>query len=158
MARIGNYADDDVAGWLMGSPEMAPGFAGFSDAVYNRSRLPIGVRELARMAVAFANECSVCQNTRFVQSGELDVDFYADADQWRTSPRYSDAERIAAEFAHRFATDHVGLREDGEFWARAHEHLDDGLLTDLALSCAFWVGSGRALRVLDVGQSCKINL
>ncbi|MBN7457723.1 carboxymuconolactone decarboxylase family protein, partial [Mycobacteroides abscessus subsp. abscessus] len=45
-----------------------------------------------------------------------------------------------------------------EFWERARQHFDDGLLTDLALSCAFWVGSGRALRVLDVGQSCKINL
>lgn len=98
------------------------------------------------MAVAFANECSVCQNTRFVQSGELDGDFYAEADRWRTSARYSEAERTAAEFAHRFATDHVGLREDDEFWERARQYFDDGLLTDLALSCAFWVGSGRAAR------------
>ena len=71
---------------------------------------------------------------------------------------YNEAERVAAEFGHRFATDHIGLREDDEFWRRAREQFSDELLTDLALSCALWVGLGRALRVLDVGQSCSLTL
>jgi hypothetical protein len=62
------------------------------------------------------------------------------------------------EFAHRFATDHTGLRDDEDFWERASVHLDDELLTDLAISCAMWVGMGRMLRTLDIGQSCKITL
>jgi hypothetical protein len=62
------------------------------------------------------------------------------------------------EFAYRFATDHTALRDDEDFWKRAGEHFSDELLTDLALSCALWVGMGRVLRTLDIGQSCKITL
>jgi hypothetical protein len=32
--------------------------------------------------------------------------------QWRTWPGYSAQERLAAEFAHRFATEHIVLRDD----------------------------------------------
>ena len=72
--------------------------------------------------------------------------------------RYSDQERIAAEFAYRFATDHTGLRDDEDFWTRAAAHFSDELLTDLALSCAMWLGMGRMLRTLDIGQACTITL
>ena len=40
----------------------------------------------------------------------------------------------------------------------ASEQFDDELLTDLALSCAMWLGMGRMLRTLDIGQTCKITL
>jgi len=62
------------------------------------------------------------------------------------------------EFAHRFATEHTALRDDEDFWERAAVHFDDELLTDLAISCAMWVGMGRMLRTLDIGQSCRITL
>ncbi len=78
--------------------------------------------------------------------------------QWRTWPGFTEQERTAAEFAHRFATEHVKLRDDEEFWARCAEHFSDELLTDLALSCAMWVGMGRMLRTLDIGQTCKVTL
>ena len=88
----------------------------------------------------------------------LDEDLYNHAGVWQTWPGYSEQERIAAEFAYRFATDHTGLRDDEDFWARAAEHFSDELLTDLALSCAMWLGMGRMLRTLDIGQACKITL
>jgi alkylhydroperoxidase family enzyme len=88
----------------------------------------------------------------------IDEEFYNHASEWRSWPGYSPAERIAAEFAYRFATDHAALRDDEEFWVRCDEHFDDELLTDLALSCAMWLGMGRVLRTLDIGQSCKIDL
>lgn len=71
---------------------------------------------------------------------------------------YSAQERIAAEFAERFAADHTGLRDDEDFWERAGEHFSDELMADLALSCAMWLGMGRMLRTLDIGQSCRIML
>ena len=43
------------------------------------------------------------------------------------------------------------MRDDEEFWARCAEHFDEELLTDLALSCAMWLGMGRMLRTLDIG-------
>ena len=39
-----------------------------------------------------------------------------------------------------------------------HEDDHDQLLADLALSCALWVGMGRMLRTLDIGQACKLTL
>ncbi|HKV20554.1 MAG TPA: carboxymuconolactone decarboxylase family protein [Mycobacterium sp.] len=160
MSRIGDFADDDAAAWAVRSPEIGTGMVAFVDAVYNKNRLPMRVRELARMVIALDNECVVCQNTRDSEGSAagVDEDLYDHAAVWRTWPGYSDQERIAAEFAERFASDHTGLRDDEDFWDRARDHFSDELMTDLALSCAMWLGMGRMLRTLDIGQSCKITL
>ncbi|OBB15154.1 carboxymuconolactone decarboxylase [Mycobacteriaceae bacterium 1482268.1] len=160
MSRIGDFADDDAAAWAVKSPDIGAGMLKFSRAVYTKNRLPMRVRELARMVIALDNECVVCQNTRDSEgiAAGVDDDLYDHAAEWRTWPGYSAQERIAAEFAERFATDHTGLRDDEDFWARAGEHFSDELMADLTLSCAMWLGMGRMLRTLDIGQSCKITL
>jgi alkylhydroperoxidase family enzyme len=160
MSRIGDFADDDAAAWVTQSPDIGVAMAGFTHAVYNKNRLPMRVRELARMVIALDNECVVCQNTRDSAGIEAGVDeaLYDHAAEWRTWPGYSEQERVAAEFAERFAGDHTGLRDDEEFWDRCRAELSEELLTDLALSCAMWLGMGRMLRTLDIGQSCKITL
>jgi AhpD family alkylhydroperoxidase len=160
VSRIGDFADDDVAGWVALSPDLGAAMAGFSNAVYTRNRLPLRVREIARVVLARANECEVCLNTRDADGpgAGVDEDLYDHAAQWRTWPGYSDRERLAAEFAHRFATDHAGLRDDHGFWLRCREHFSDELLADLAISCAMWLGMGRMLRTLDIGQACRITL
>ncbi|MUL85515.1 MULTISPECIES: carboxymuconolactone decarboxylase family protein [unclassified Mycolicibacterium] len=160
MSRIGEFPDDDVAGWILRSPEIGTAMANFTNAVYTKGRLPLRVRELARMVIALDNECVVCQNTRDADgvAAGVDEDLYDHAAEWRTWPGYSAQERIAAEFAQRFAGDHTELRDDEDFWERAGEHFDAELLTDLALSCAMWLGMGRMLRTLDIGQTCRITL
>lgn len=160
MSRIGAFADDDLAGWFVKSPEIGGALAGFSDAVYNRNRLPMRVRELARMVIAEANECAVCVNTRDADgtAAGVDEELYDQALEWRTWHGYSEQERIAAEFAYRFATEHTALRDDEDFWSRCSEQFSDELLADLALSCAMWVGMGRVLRTLDIGQTCKLTI
>ena len=160
MSRIGDFADDDAAGWIAISPELGSAMAAFSRAVYNRNRLPMRVREIARAVIADDNECVVCMNTRDADgpAAGVDEDLYAHATEWRTWSGFSDQERLAAEFAHRFATAHTVLRDDDEFWRRCREHFSDELLADLALSCAMWVGMGRMLRTLDIGQACRITL
>ena len=160
MSRIGDFPDDDVAGWILKSPDIGTAMAGFSRAVYNDNRLPMRVRELARIVIAHDNECAVCVNTRDADgpAAGVDEDLYAHALDWRTWPGFTEQERIAAEFAHRFATEHTKLREDEDFWARCSGHFSDELLADLALSCAMWVGMGRMLRTLDIGQSCAITI
>ncbi|OBK78680.1 carboxymuconolactone decarboxylase family protein [Mycobacterium sp. 1274761.0] len=160
MSRIGDFPDDDAAAWAVKSPGIGAGLVAFTNAVYKKNRLPMRVRELARMVIALNNECVVCQNTRDGEgvAAGVDEDLYDHAAQWRTWPGYSEQERIAAEFAERFASDHTALRDDEDFWARAGEQFSDELMADLALSCAMWLGMGRMLRTLDIGQSCKITL
>jgi alkylhydroperoxidase family enzyme len=159
MSRIGPFPDDDAAAWAVKSPDIGAGLLAFTRAVYDKNRLPMRVRELARMVIALDNECMVCQNTRDSEgiAAGVDEDLYDHAAEWRTWPGYSAQERIAAEFAERFAGDHAGLRDDEGFWERASEHFSDELLTDLALSCALWLGMGRMLRTLDIGQTCTIT-
>jgi AhpD family alkylhydroperoxidase len=159
-SRIGAFADDDVTAFAVKSPELGGAMANFSHAVYTKGRLPMRVRELARIVIAQSNECVVCINTRDSAglAAGVDEEFYDHAAEWRTWSGYSDAERIAAEFAYRFATDHTGLRDDEDFWTRADAHFDGELITDLALSCAMWLGMGRVLRTLDIGQTCSITL
>jgi AhpD family alkylhydroperoxidase len=160
MSRIGHFPDDDVAGWILKSPDIGAAMAGFSQAVYNRNRLPMRVRELARIVIAHDNECAVCVNTRDADgpAAGVDEELYEHALDWGTWPGFTEQERVAAEFAHRFATEHTELRDDEDFWSRCEEQFSDELLADLALSCAMWVGMGRMLRTLDIGQTCKITL
>lgn len=160
MSRIGDFEDDDVTGFAVTSPDLGSAMALFTNAVYTKGRLPLRMREGARIVIAYANECVVCQNTRDAEgeANGVDEEFYDHAAEWRTWEGYSDAERIAMEFAHRFATDHTGLRDDEDFWERAGRHISNELMTDLAISCAAWVGMGRMLRTLDIGQTCKITL
>ena len=122
MSRIGDFADDDAAGWVKKSPDIGVAMARFTNAVYTKNRLPMRVRELARMVIALDNECVVCQNTRDSEgvAAGVDEDLYDHAAEWRTWPGYSAQERVAAEFAERFASDHTGLRDDEDFWDRCH--------------------------------------
>jgi AhpD family alkylhydroperoxidase len=160
MSRIGTFADDDVYGWASKSPDLGGAIANFSQAVYTKNRLPMRTRELARAVIAHDNECTVCMNTRDADGPAAGVDeaLYEHALEWRTWPGYSEQERLAAEFAHRFGTEHTKLRDDEDFWSRCGEHFSEELLADLAMSCALWVGMGRMLRTLDIGQACKLTL
>jgi alkylhydroperoxidase family enzyme len=83
-----------------------------------------------------------------------DESFYAEVSQWRTSPRYSDRERLTIEFAERFAEEPKVLASDEGFWTRAHEHFSDGELVDLAHCVAAWVGLGRVAHVLGFDSVC----
>jgi AhpD family alkylhydroperoxidase len=154
------FADDDLTSWIMKSPELGDAIGGFSDAVYNRNRLSMRTRELARVVIAHSNECAVCIDARVGDGPAVGVDeeLYDHALEWRTWRGYSDQERLAAEFAYRFATGHTALRDDEDFWTRCGEHFSEELLADLALSCALWLGMGRVLRTLDIGQTCKLPL
>ncbi|ROH92112.1 carboxymuconolactone decarboxylase family protein [Stagnimonas aquatica] len=151
---------DDLGSWMALQPSMAPGLVAFSNAVYGQSQLPRRVQEIARMRIALANECSVCQGARWAAGSDdgLDEAFYAQVADWRLSPIYSPREKLAAEYAERFASDHVGLRADAGFWQRLRADFSDAEIVDLALCCALWLGAGRTMRVLDVGQSCALTL
>jgi alkylhydroperoxidase family enzyme len=92
----------------------------------------------------------VCRDTR-ARAGETagaDEPFYREVTDWRSSTELSVREKLAAEFAYRFALDHLAM--DDDFWARLREAFADEEVADLTMCCAAFLGMGRALAVLDV--------
>src|ERR1700757_1650891 len=116
MSRIGTFTDDDLDGWILKSPDLGRAPAGFSRAAYTKNRLPLRTRELARGVSAHNNECIVCVNPRDADGPAegVDEELYDHALEWRTWPGYSEQERLAGGFAHRFAPQQKVLpgRED----------------------------------------------
>jgi alkylhydroperoxidase family enzyme len=136
--------------WALLRPQMAAGMGALSDAVYANTRLALREREAARWTIALINDCVVCQDTRARDGAAdgVDEEFYAEVAGWRSSAALSDRERLAAEFAQRFALDHQAM--DDDFWARLRGAFDDGEVADLTMCCGMFLGLGRALAVVGV--------
>jgi len=136
--------------WALMRPEMAAGMGKLSSAVYGHSRLSVREREAARWTIALINDCAVCQDTRARRGPEAGADegFYRDVADWRTTGALSERERLAAEFAQRFALEHLGM--DDELWDRLHAAYADDELADLTMCCGMFLGLGRVMAVVGV--------
>ena len=66
----------------------------------------------------------------------------------------SERERLSAEFAERYATDHLGM--DDAFWGRLHAAFSDDELVDLALCVGSWLALGRFNQVFDIDGGCRV--
>jgi len=144
-AGLGEHAN-----WMLARPEIAIAMGGLSSAVYTQSKLDVREREAARFTIALINDCAVCRATR-AKSGEaagIDEGFYGEIPDWRSTDELSDRERMAAEFAQRFATDHQGM--DDDLWDRLRGLYSDEEIADLTMCCGAWLGMGRAMAVIGV--------
>ena len=150
--------------------------AGFSHAVYTRTQLSCREFEAARMRTAQLNGCAICRDFRaardapamFRVGGEPAPDlvtnngpapdeaFYQSVALWRTAECFSARERLAIEFAERFAEQPKVLSADDHFWTRMHEHYADGEIVDLAHCVAAWMGLGRIAHVLGFDTVCLV--
>jgi len=152
MARISfpEHGLGEHVDWALSRPEMAVGMGALSKAVYENTKLALREREAARFTIALINDCVVCRDTRARHGQEAGVDegFYGEVASWRTSEALSDRERLAAEFAQRFALDHLAM--DDDFWARLHGAFADDELADLTMCCGMFLGLGRVLAVIGV--------
>jgi alkylhydroperoxidase family enzyme len=136
--------------WALLRPKMAAGMGQLSAAVYENSQLSVRERESARWTIALINDCAVCRDTR-ARDGETagaGEPFYVEVTDWRSATGLSDRERLAAEFAERFALDHLAM-DDG-LWDRLHAAFDEGELADLTICCGMFLGMGRTLAVVGV--------
>jgi alkylhydroperoxidase family enzyme len=142
---LGEHVD-----WALLRPEMAVGMGALSKAVYENTRLALREREAARWTIALINDCVVCRDTRARDGAQAGVDegFYGEVASWRTSDALSDREKLAAEYAERFALDHLAM--DDEFWGRLHDAYADDELADLTMCCGMFLGLGRVLAVIGV--------
>ena len=155
MARIDipeGDGGDAVMVWSM-RPEMAPAVGKLIDAVYHKSILPTRERELARMRVAQLNSCGACANFRAasVREQAISEELYESVERFRTDDRFTDREKLAIEYAERFATDHAGI--DDTFFASLRAAFSDAEIVDLTLCLGAFVGLGRFLAVLGLDEA-----
>ena len=119
-----------------------------------KSELPRRLHELVRMRVAKINGCVVCMSWRNPTWCD-DETLLATVEDWATAPGFTDAERVALEYAERFCLDSQGI-DDG-LLDRLGQHFDSGMIVDLTLVVGKYLALGRFAQVLGVDQSCELT-
>ncbi|MFC4128306.1 carboxymuconolactone decarboxylase family protein [Nocardia rhizosphaerae] len=147
----------DPIGYVWG--EMVPGIgvaaAAFSLSVYEHSTLGLREFEAARLRIAQLNGCLFCQDWRTERDGQkVEPEFAEAVTEWRTTDRFDERARLAAEYAERYALDHHGL--DDAFWSRMFEHYSQAEVVELSMSIGSWLAFGRLNRVLGLDTACVL--
>jgi alkylhydroperoxidase family enzyme len=133
-------------------PELGAAATRLVDAAYNKSILPVRVREAARMRIAQLNDCTVCLAFRAdkVRAQGLGEDFYLAVGS-PEEDALSEQERLAVEYAERFATDHSSI--DDAFVERLRAAFTDSEVLDLTICLSAFLGLGRTLRALGITET-----
>jgi len=125
---------------------------------YQQSILPAEERELARMRIAQINDCIACSDFRApsVLEAALAPELYDNVAAYATYPGYTPRQRLAIEYAERFANEPATM--DDAFFGRLRGLFSDEEVLDLTLCVAVFLGLGRSLAVLGVDLSCAIDV
>jgi AhpD family alkylhydroperoxidase len=143
---------DAVQIWSL-QPELGAAAMNLVEAAYNKSILPVRVREAARIRIAQLNACTVCLAFRAdkVKSQGLTEEFYCRVGDPDEAGNYSPQERLAVEYAERFATDHASI--DDAFVERLRGSFTDSEIFDLTVCMSAFLGLGRTLRALGITET-----
>jgi alkylhydroperoxidase family enzyme len=82
-------------------------------------------------------------------------EMYAHVAEYRDRDDYTEREKLAIEYAERFALDHRNI--DDELFARLREHYGDDEILDLSICLVAFMGLGRVLSVLRIDPSCSAD-
>lgn len=150
-------APEAVRVWEL-RPEMGAMVDGMVRTVYGSSILPAPEREVARMRIAQLNACQACATFRApsVRDAGVEEDLYTHLAEYQSYPGYSERQRLAIEYAGRFATDHDSI--DDELFARLRQAFTDAEILDLTMCVAAYLGLGRALAVLGIENPADLDL
>lgn len=132
------------------APALAQAMVAFTEAGRKHGRLDARLIELVRLRVSFFNQCRSCMATRYddaIAAG-LTEDLVCSLEKPAEAADLTDAERVALEFAERFATDHLSITD--ELFDRLRRHFSDGELMELSFRVASFVGFGRMTAILDI--------
>jgi AhpD family alkylhydroperoxidase len=143
---------DAVQIWSL-RPEMGAAVNRLVDTAYNKSIVPVRVREAARLRIAQLNECSVCLAFRAdsVKAQGLTEDFYRHVGAHDQDDALDEQERLAVEYAERFALDHLSI--DDAFIDRLRAVFSDAEVLDLTICLSAFLGLGRTLHVLGITET-----
>lgn len=139
-------------------PEMGRLVEHMVGAVYGESTIPAAEREVARMRIAQLNACGACSTFRApsVRAAGVSEEEYCHVEDWRTYDGYTVRQRLAVEYAERFATDHGGI--DDDFFRRLRAEFDDTEVLDLTMCIAVYLGLGRTLAVLGIDEHVPMEI
>lgn len=139
-------------------PDMGAMVERMISTVYQRSALPPEEREVARTRIAQLNACSACSDFRApsVVAAGVPEELYEHLEEAATWPGYTARQRLAVEYAERFATDHRAI--DDDLFARLRSSFTDPEILDLTMCVSVYLGLGRALEVLGIDSSCAVDL
>ena len=154
-------ADPLMYVWTTLARPLTAAAGGYTNAVYENSKLSLREFEAARITIARINDCAMCLDWRTARDvpsrgaspDEVPESLY-EAVGSADGSGLSERERLAAEFAQRFATDHRAM--DTDFWARLHAEYSDDELVDLALCVGSWLAFGRFNQVFDIDGACRV--
>lgn len=85
----------------------------------------------------------------------VDENLYAHVEDYHDSSEYSDAERVAIEYAERYLLDHLAI--DDDFMNRLRQHFSDADVLDLTICIGNFLAFGRLVQVLKLDQECSID-
>ena len=80
---------------------------------------------------------------------------YAHVAEYRERDEYSEREKLAIEYAERFALDHTNF--DDDFWRRVRAAYSDEEIVDLTICIGTFIALGRMLAVLGVDPACSVD-
>lgn len=142
---------DAVQIWSL-QPALGTAAMRLVDAAYNKSILPVRVREAARVRIAQLNECTVCLAFRAdkVKAQGIGEEFYGAVGE-PGEGQLSEQERLAVAYAERFALDHTSI--DDEFIERMRGAFTDPEILDLTICCSAFLGLGRTLHALGITET-----
>jgi Uncharacterized conserved protein len=97
------------------------------------------------MRIAQINDCVACSDFRApsVLDAGIAPELYENVAAYATYPGYTPRQRLAIEYAERFANAHASI--DDAFFGRLRELFSDEEILDLTLCVAVFLGLGRSL-------------
>ncbi len=85
----------------------------------------------------------------------FDEEHYLSVHQYKENESFTIRERLAIEYAERFALDHKAIND--KFFDQLKEHFNEEEILELTVTIGFCIGMGRAFTVLDLAQDFDIN-
>ncbi len=149
--------DPALNGVMAHLPELFQRYFAFYYPAHEHGVVEARIKELARLRIARLNGClGACGMARYAQPERegLDEATIAQLDLPAEAQRFTPRERLALEFAERFATDHLGI--DDDFMLRLRAEFTDPQLLELGMLIGQYLGFGRLLVVLGIQNYSRV--
>ena len=123
--------------------------------------LPIDLKELCRVKIAFEHTCGYCSTVRSTAAKDMGLSEEKIQQVWNyeNSDMFSVREKLALRFADYLKHD-ISKADNDAFYEELKAHFSESEIIELGMWCAENVGAGSFVRTLNIiswGQACELN-